>query len=188
MNSKLAALMLMLSAASSLSAALPASAETDFGKSQPSVKDIVDSLKEDDVAPGVRTRSLRPGAAAEATSAAVAEPASAPSISMQIQFDYASDRISAPSKKIMNNLAAALSSSELQSQSFTIVGHTDGRGAPEYNMALSQRRAASVKAYLVSNGVDAERLKTVGKGLTELANKDNPAAAENRRVEIVAGG
>ena len=186
MNSKLAALLMMLTAAGTLAATLPAKAETDFGKSQPSVKDIVDSLKEDDATNGVRTRSLRPGAAAEATSAAVAEPA--PSISMQIQFDYASDRISAQSKKIMNNLATALTSSELQSQNFTIVGHTDGRGAPEYNMALSQRRAASVKAYLVSNGVGAERLKTLGKGLTELANKDNPAAAENRRVEIIAGG
>lgn len=177
-----AALLMMLTAAA------PALAETDFGKTQPSVSDIVNGLKEDEGFNAGRTRSLRPGAAAEATSAAVAEPAAAPSISMQIQFDYASDRISAQSKKVMNNLAAALSSSELSSQSFTIVGHTDGRGAADYNMALSQRRAASVKAYLVSNGVGAERLKTVGKGLTELANKDNPAAAENRRVEIIAGG
>lgn len=187
MNHKFAALLLMaLTAAGTLAATRPAVAQTDFGKSQPSVKDIVDSLKEDDATNGVRTRSLRPGAAAEATSAAV-EPMAAPSISMQIQFDYASDSISGASKKIMNNLAAALTSAELQSQTFTIVGHTDGRGAAEYNMALSQRRAASVKAYLVSNGVGAERLKTVGKGLTELANKDNPAAAENRRVEIIAG-
>lgn len=166
---------------------LPAHAQTDFGKSAPSVQDIVNGLKSDDAIEGVRTRSLRPGAAAEATSAAVAEPSAPPSISMQIQFDYASDQISGPSKKTMNNLAAALSSSDLSSQQFTIVGHTDGRGTAEYNLSLSQRRAASVKAYLVSNGVAPERLKTIGKGFTELANKGNPAAAENRRVEIIAG-
>ena len=166
---------------------VPAHAQTDFGKSSPSVQDIVNGLKDDDAIEGVRTRSLRPGAAAEATSAAVTEPSAPPSISMQIQFDYASDQISGQSKKTMNNLAAALASSDLSSQRFTIVGHTDGRGTAEYNLGLSQRRAASVKAYLVSNGVAPERLKTIGKGFSELANKDNPASAENRRVEIIAG-
>jgi outer membrane protein OmpA-like peptidoglycan-associated protein len=152
----------------------------------PSVQDIVNGLKSDDGdVSTVRTRSLRPGAAAAATAAAA--PAAAPSISMQIQFDYASDRISGASRTMVDNLAAALASPDLRDQSFTIVGHTDGRGAADYNMKLSERRAAAVKAYLIKHGVEASRLKALGKGMTQLVNTADPAAAENRRVEIIAG-
>ena len=63
---------------------------------------------------------------------------------------------------------------------------SDSTGSRSYNLQLSQRRADSVKAYLVSRGVPAERLQTVGAG------PDHPVAdngteagrAQNRRVEI----
>lgn len=48
--------------------------------------------------------------------------------------------------------------------SLEIEGHTDSRGSDEYNLDLSDRRAASVKEWLVSKGVDTARLTTVGKG------------------------
>lgn len=166
----------------------PGTTRADSGKDSPSVDDIVNSLKnsDDDAVAGVKTRSLRPGAAAQATAAAA--PAAPRSISMQIKFDFGSDRIAGQSKAMVDTLGAALASPELQDQTFQIVGHTDGKGSAAYNLALSQRRAASVKAYLVSKGVDASRLKASGKGMSELVNKDDPAAAENRRVEIIAGG
>lgn len=177
----------LLLIAASLAPVIARAADPAAAPVTPSVQDIVNGLKSDDGdVSTVRTRSLRPGAAAAATSAAAA-PAAAPSISMQIQFDYASDRISGNSQKMVDNLAAALASPELSGQTFTIVGHTDGRGSADYNMKLSQRRAASVKNYLVRHGVDAARLKASGKGMTELVNTADPAAAENRRVEVIAG-
>lgn len=177
----------------------------NFGSATPSVSDIVNNLRgEGDSLDGVRTRALRPGAASQATSAPtapvpqssqrpgplppVAQPARAPAISMQIQFEFGSDRIGRESQQTMDNLARALASSELQGRRFVIVGHTDGVGSAEYNQRLSQRRAASVKAYLVQNGVDATRLKTEGKGFAELLNPGNPRASENRRVEIISAG
>jgi len=65
-------------------------------------------------------------------------------------------------------------------------GHTDGTGGDAYNMALSIRRAESVKAYLVSKGVDADVVRTDGKGEREQIADDRTreGRAENRRVSI----
>ena len=70
-----------------------------------------------------------------------------------------------------------------------VEGHCDERGTREYNLALGERRANSVKEFLVSMGVDASRIMTVSYG------KERPAAdgstseswAENRRVVTVIG-
>ena len=107
---------------------------------------------------------------------------------MQIQFAFNSDRIDGASATTMNNLASALGSDELKGRSFQVIGHTDGVGSAGYNVRLSQMRAASVKRYLTEHGVTADRLSASGKGASELLNKADPTAAENRRVEIVASG
>lgn len=172
----------------------PAHAQSgNFGTETPSINQIIDQLKAgggDDATAGVRTRALRPGASSQAT--AMPETAPAPAapaaISMQIQFAFGSDQIAESSRRSIDNLAAALASDELKGRTFTVAGHTDGVGSADYNMRLSQRRAASVKTYLVGHGVDAARLRTVGKGQTELLNPADPRAAENRRVEIIATG
>jgi outer membrane protein OmpA-like peptidoglycan-associated protein len=67
-----------------------------------------------------------------------------------------------------------------------VAGHTDSDGADDYNLALSQRRANSVAAYLVSQGIVAGRLMVVGYGETRPVAPNTTAAgkAENRRVEI----
>ncbi len=158
----------------------------------PSVNSITDSLKADNAeqAPG-QTRALRPGAAAMATAApapTVTKPAKPASINMQINFDFNSDRISGSSEQTMANLAAALTSPQLQNRNFTVIGHTDGKGSAAYNKALSDRRAEAVRRYLIDKGVSASRLRAVGKGKSELLNPADPYAAENRRVEILATG
>lgn len=72
----------------------------------------------------------------------------------------------------------------------SIEGHTDDRGADAANLALSERRAASVRDALVALGADAARLKVVGRGeASPIA--DNAGAegrAKNRRVEVVVEG
>lgn len=155
----------------------------------PSVNSIIDSLKADNAeqAPG-QTRALRPGAAAMATAAPAPTVAKPASINMQINFDFNSDKISGSSEQTMANLAAALSSPQLQNRNFTVIGHTDGKGSAAYNKALSDRRAEAVRRYLIDKGVSASRLRAVGKGKSELLNPADPYAAENRRVEILATG
>ena len=67
-----------------------------------------------------------------------------------------------------------------------VAGHTDSTGTPQYNQGLSERRAQSVAAYLVSRGVNVKRLMVVGDGENHpIASNDTPQGkAANRRVEL----
>lgn len=155
----------------------------------PSVDSIINSLKTD--APAAtqgQTRALRPGAASMSTAPAPAPAAKPASINMQINFDYNSAAISGSSEKTMAILAKALGSPQLEGRKFTVIGHTDAKGSASYNKALSDRRAAAVRSYLMNNGVAASRLKAIGKGESQLLNSEDPDGAENRRVEIQATG
>ncbi|MFZ4760885.1 MAG: outer membrane protein OmpA, partial [Burkholderiaceae bacterium] len=70
------------------------------------------------------------------------------------------------------------------------VGHTDGVGSDAYNQKLSLRRAEAVKAYMVSKGIEANRVYTEGKGEKQPVadNKSTEGRAKNRRVEIEVVG
>ena len=69
----------------------------------------------------------------------------------------------------------------------TIEGHCDERGTPEYNLALGERRAVAARAYLVSLGIAADRLRTVsyGKEFPFDPGHDEAAWAKNRRAHFV---
>lgn len=150
--------------------AIAAHAE-DFGSRVPSAQEIEDAL----AMPVVRERGVSVSSAAPQRT----------SISMQIKFEFGSDRIDPDSLVSLQNLAEALKSEALQERQFELVGHTDGVGSRHYNIALSGRRASAVRDCLLRYGIEAGRLKVAGKGPDALLNKDDPAAAENRRVEIV---
>ncbi len=68
-----------------------------------------------------------------------------------------------------------------------VVGHTDSTGEPDYNLSLSQRRAAAVKAGLVSAGMNAAELRDSGAGETQpvASNDSEEGRKQNRRVVIV---
>ena len=70
-------------------------------------------------------------------------------------------------------------------QKVVIEGHTDSVGAEEYNDELSQRRAQSVRRYLVAtHGIEAARLEAVGFGKHQPLPGRSPLAGENRRVQF----
>ena len=70
------------------------------------------------------------------------------------------------------------------------VGHTDASGPASYNQALSVKRAGAVKAYLVSKGIDANRVYSEGKGETSPVadNSTRSGRSKNRRVEVEVVG
>jgi OmpA-OmpF porin, OOP family len=89
------------------------------------------------------------------------------------------------SQSILNQAVVALQSNT--AITVQIEGHTDSRGTEEYNAALSQRRAEAVVDYLVSQGIDGERLIPVGKGegYPVSSNLNPDGQFENRRVDFV---
>ena len=69
----------------------------------------------------------------------------------------------------------------------TVVGHTDDRGADDYNLKLSQQRAESVRRYLIGQGIAPDRMTSEGYGETRPIDDNNTPSgrAANRRVEFV---
>ncbi len=108
-----------------------------------------------------------------------------PTVDLSIQFEFDSARLLPESRPLLDNLAKAINSDKLRGFTFVVEGHTDIVGSADYNQKLSDQRALSVLAYLASKGVSKERLKSLGKGSTELLMPDKPDAAENRRVRII---
>jgi outer membrane protein OmpA-like peptidoglycan-associated protein len=102
-----------------------------------------------------------------------------------ILFDFDKFALKDVAKQNIQSLASSLN--QYPGTDIKVIGHTDSRGTEEYNMGLSERRAAAVKAYAVSQGVPSSRLITMGKGFSEpiADNATDAGRAENRRVEIV---
>ena len=101
-----------------------------------------------------------------------------------VHFDYDSSEISNIDYQTLQAHARYLVSN---SQSHVaLIGHADERGTREYNMALGERRAKSVAAFLISNGVNRNQLETVSYGKEQPINLGHNESAwqENRRVEL----
>ena len=107
-----------------------------------------------------------------------------------VYYDFDKDEIREDQKASLDAKIPVLQANP--SLKIRIAGHTDERGSDEYNLALSQRRAASAKRYLVSRGIAADRIETVGFGEERPvdAGHTEEAWAKNRRAEfeITAGG
>lgn len=189
----LAGLGLLLSVSGSALATDPAAAPTTS-------EDFIRALKLDrpqgDEKPRTRGLALGTGdtTAAPTTAPAPApsygspapQPKAAPRISFQVEFAFNSAELTPKATGILNELGRALTSPDLAAYRFQLTGHTDGVGNPDYNLALSKRRAASVRDYLTRTfGVSSGRLVAIGRGSQQLLDPANPASDANRRVEIV---
>jgi len=101
-----------------------------------------------------------------------------------IQFDFDKATLQAVSKPQLDELAAYLIAHK--TFKLEIRGHTDSIGNSDHNQALSQQRANTIKAYLSSTGIEAERIHPIGFGSSKpIAPNDTEAnRTMNRRVEI----
>ncbi len=107
-------------------------------------------------------------------------------ITIAVQFDFNSARIRPESFRAVGLMADALYHPYLQGYRFMIVGHTDAKGDRKYNLKLSQQRADAIRwALLNPFGIPGARIEAVGLGEEQLLNRQNPEAAENRRVQII---
>ena len=104
-------------------------------------------------------------------------------LDMLINFDLDSADLTPDARAKLAEFAKALQDNRLKSHAFMVEGYTDASGALSYNERLSQRRAQSVTAFLLQNGIEAARLTAVGKGESDPRVAD-PYDPVNRRVEM----
>ena len=104
-------------------------------------------------------------------------------LDMMVTFDLDSHTLRPEALQTLEVFATALRDDRLEVAGFLVEGHTDARGGPDYNMDLSERRAAAVVQHLAQLGVDRDRITAQGFGLTQ-PRSDDPYDAEKRRVEL----
>jgi len=107
-------------------------------------------------------------------------------IDLNITFKTGSADLTKAARRQLDIVIDALHRRELQDQRFQVVGHTDASGGAVQNLALSKRRAAAVRSYLIKRGaISPKRLVSSGRGEEMLKNALLPNSADNRRVEFI---
>lgn len=137
-----------------------------------------------------------PGCGAPAAAAAAPAPKAAAPVAAASKVTYAADAffdfdkavVKPAGKAKLDDLVGKIKGINLEV--IIAVGHTDSIGSDAYNQKLSVRRAEAVKAYLVSKGIEKNRVYTEGKGEKQpvASNKTKEGRAKNRRVEIEVVG
>ena len=101
-----------------------------------------------------------------------------------VRFDVNKSTLTSQAKANLDKLVPVFNS--YADTNIDIFGYTDSTGKADYNLTLSQKRAESVKAYLVSKGLAASRFKTSGYGIADpiASNDTKEGQSQNRRVEF----
>jgi outer membrane protein OmpA-like peptidoglycan-associated protein len=109
-----------------------------------------------------------------------------PKIDLEINFEYNSAEISQASMAAVQHLGEALSDPQLKGSTFAVSGFTDAKGGDSYNQTLSERRADTIKRYLMDKyHVGTSDLITAGYGKNNLKDPANPDSGVNRRVQVI---
>lgn len=101
-----------------------------------------------------------------------------------VLFAFDKSDLTPAARSQLDGLMAKLQNADVVS--IKVVGHTDSKGSDAYNQALSERRASSVAAYLLSQGLAPNKLTSEGKGESQPVadNETEEGRAKNRRVEL----
>lgn len=101
-----------------------------------------------------------------------------------VRFDTNKSTLTAAAKANLDKLVPVFN--QYPDTNIQIYGYTDSTGSPEYNLTLSDQRAASVRAYLAGKGLSSSRFVTTGLGIADpIATNDTPEGrSQNRRVEF----
>jgi OOP family OmpA-OmpF porin len=126
-----------------------------------------------------------PKAAAPVAPAAPVAGPEAPAVKVTFKaetlFDFDKAAVRSEGKKELDDKVVESMKAHPEVELLLVTGHTDRIGTTQYNQKLSERRAAAVKAYLVDQGIAADRVKTVGKGESE-ANPDADTKTKCRNM------
>jgi peptidoglycan-associated lipoprotein len=135
-----------------------------------------------DTAPTTTSTTTPPPATSGSTSGSVNSGVVAPTATV-FYFDFDSATLREDSRALLNAHAAALVA---KPQAVRLEGHADERGTREYNIALGERRAQAVRAYLLSQGVNsAIEVVSYGEEKPAVDASNEYAWQQNRRVEII---
>lgn len=101
------------------------------------------------------------------------------------KFAFDESAMGAQDVNILSQVAKCVSTGPLAGRSLELVGRADRRGKEEYNQALGERRATSVREYLSGLGVDPSRLTTSSRGELEATGTDEDGWQRDRRVDVL---
>lgn len=153
----------------SLSAILGACA-SDFKKEEPAM---------------ARGSSKGPGSPLAGTQNDLRRSAKFTTLSQNIRFNVASSELNASSRRALDEIAAELKATSGSYDRIRIAGMTDPQGDPDRNQRLSEARAESVRNYLISKGVPASKLETIGRGAVARDGLGTASQmARDRRVDF----
>jgi peptidoglycan-associated lipoprotein len=131
----------------------------------------------------IETAKIEPAKSADS---AAAKPQAALSALETVYFDFDKSDLRQDARNVLSKNAEILLKSK-QGAKVKVEGHCDERGSAEYNLALGERRAKSALHYLLTLGVQADRLSIIsyGKEKPAVQGTDEAAWAKNRRAEFV---
>ncbi len=150
---------------------------------QPSAKEAASTVPVEKAAPAAPVAAMQADQGSSAASAV--KPAESAGLET-VYFDYDKSDLRQDSRNVLSKNADVLLKAK-NGMKIRIEGHCDERGSAEYNLALGERRAKSVQQYLLTLGVQADRLSTIsyGKEKPAVQGSTEEAWAKNRRAEFV---
>jgi OOP family OmpA-OmpF porin len=112
---------------------------------------------------------------------------SRPRVRLPVYFEFNSADLKPEAANLLRKVGKALTTTDLESFSFSVEGHTDNVGAENFNADLSKRRADAVRRFLERAGIAPGRLRAIGRGESDPvdSNSTEDGREHNRRVEII---
>ena len=164
-------------------------ARPDIAELAATIETQVQSPKKEQITRALRYTLFKPltGGSIAATKTAFTA-ASGPSVNIPINFDTGSTEVDEQTRPNVSELAAALADASLEGKRFLFIGHSDARGNPQYNAALSLQRAEAISHRVVELEPSLKgRIRVEGHGAREPIDlgTDQRALRANRRLQVI---